>query len=300
MSILTNFSRYLTASHWNIGFVEEDIHEVLHASRLNIRWMRHGYKDRWFADPFLLDVNDREIVVLVEEFAYDNGRGRIAKLVVDRKDYTLKGMKVILDLDTHLSFPFIYRRGADIFLMPENCKSDSTKMYRYAPATDRLEKVSDVSRLPLADATIVGRSDGGECILSTQEPYQNKDRLQVYRFDAESMTADEKPLQDIRFKSNIARNAGAMFEVDGVSYRPAQDCNKCYGNGVVIQRVDDDGRTLRMTDVKAFHSDYPEMDMGYHTFNMRNGLIVVDGHGHDHPWGYKLQRLLSKAKHLIK
>lgn len=300
MSILHHFVSYLTDSRWNIGFVEEDIHDVLHAKRLNIRWMKHGYKDRWFADPQLLEVNEREIIVLVEEFCYQNDRGRIAKLTVGRNDYALREMKVILDLDTHLSFPFIYRKGKDIFLMPENCKSDATKIYRYHPEDDTLTPVSRVTHLPITDAIVAQMDDGREYILSTHEPYQNKERLQVYAFDQERMAMDDKPLQDIPFASNIARNAGEMFEVDGIKYRPAQDCNKCYGNGVVIQRVDYDGARFEMTDVNAFHSDYPEMDMGYHTFNMKNGLVVVDGHGHIRPWGWKLCGALRKLKQTIK
>lgn len=300
MSIINKFVNFLIESHWNIGFVEEDIHEVLRANRLNIHWLKHPYKDRWFADPYFLEVNDKELVVLVEEFCYHTSKGRIAKLTINRKDYSLKGMKIILDLPTHLSFPFIYHRGKDIFLMPENCKSDSTKMYRYDTVSDELEKCSDVSFLPLADAIIVKMSDGNEYVLSTQEPNQNKDHLQVYRFDVDKMAINDVPMQDIPFESNIARNAGALFEVDGVMYRPAQDCNKCYGNGVVIQSVDYDGGKFQMTDVNSFHSDYPKMDMGYHTFNMINGLIVVDGHGHNRKWGFKLHGLLSKVKHLIR
>jgi len=289
----------ITISHWNIGFVEEDIHEVLTAKRLNIHWLKHNYKDRWFADPQLLEVDEKEIVVLVEEFCYKLNRGRIAKLVVNRGDYSLKEMKILLDLPTHLSFPFICRKDGKVFIMPENCKSDSTKMYYYDLQTDELKKYSDVSFLPLTDAIIVKMDDGKEFVFSTQEPSQNKDHLQVYSFDSNKMNINDKVVQDISFPSNIARNAGEVFTVDGVKYRPAQDCNKCYGNGIVLQKVGYVQGMFTMEDVNAFHSDYPEMDMGYHTFNIKNGLIVVDGHGHNYQRIYKMFVMLSKIKHLF-
>lgn len=299
-SLLGKARSYAYSSRWNIGFVEEDIHDVLHAGRLDIRWMKHGYGDRWFADPQLLSVTDREVVVLVEEFADSNRRGRIAKLTVDRADYTLKEMKIILDLPTHLSFPFIYRMEGAIYLMPENCKSDATKIYRYDPATDELTPVSRVTGMPVTDAVITRTADGREWMLSTKEPTQNKDRLDVYAFNPDTLSIDDTLVQTIAFASNIARNAGEVFEVDGVSYRPAQDCNKCYGNGIVLQRVDYEGGRFTMTDINSFHSDYPEMDMGYHTFNMKNGLIVVDGHGHDHKAACWLASKAGAIKRTVK
>lgn len=294
--ILHNIKAYANHSHWNIGFVEEDIRDVLHADRLEIHWMKHGYKDRWFADPQLLAVSDSDITVLVEEFAYSNSRGRIAKLVIDRGTYTLKEMKIILDLPTHLSFPFIYRKDGDIIIMPENCKSDSTKMYRYNITADSLTKLSDVTSLPVTDAVIMRTFDGKEYLFSTKEPMQNMNELQVYIFNPETLCIDDSPIQTISFSSNIARNAGEIFEVDGVSYRPAQDCNKCYGNGVVLQRVDYRDGLFSMTDVNSFHSDYSEMNMGFHTFNTRNGLIIVDGHGYDHRVAHFLVNLLGTFK----
>lgn len=295
-TILGGIKKYAHRSHWNIGFVEDDIRDVLHADRLDIHWMQPWLKDRWFADPQLLSVDDKEIVVLVEEFAYSNRRGRIAKLTVSRADYTLKEMKIVLDLPTHLSFPFIYRKGDDILIMPENCKSDATKMYRYDPATDRLTPVSRVTGIPVTDAVITRTPDGREWMLSTKEPMQNKDRLDVYAFNPDTLSINDTPAQTITFASNIARNAGEVFYVDGVMYRPAQDCNKCYGNGVVLQRIDYEGGKFTMTDVNSFHSDYSEMDMGYHTFNMKNGLIVVDGHGYDHKLAHALVGALGAVK----
>lgn len=48
---------------------------------------------------------------------------------------------------------------------------------------------------------------------------------------------DENPIANVSFQSNVARNAGDAFYIDEQMYRPAQDCNKCYGNGIEIQKV---------------------------------------------------------------
>ena len=55
---------------WNIGFVENTLDGVINGEPLKIKWLNHECKDRWFADPFILDVTDDKIYVLVEEYYY--------------------------------------------------------------------------------------------------------------------------------------------------------------------------------------------------------------------------------------
>ena len=114
LNIIRKIRGVLQSSYWNIGFVEEDIKEVLNSDYLHIHWLHHPYKDRWFADPFFLRVDDTHIVLLAEEFCYASKKGRIAKLVIKREGYLLEEMKIILELPSHLSFPFIFRKDDDI------------------------------------------------------------------------------------------------------------------------------------------------------------------------------------------
>lgn len=280
LELFKKTTKYLRSSYWNIGFVEEDIRDVLNADHLNIHWLHHPYRDRWFADPFFLSVDETHIVLLAEEFCYASQKGRITKLVIKRDGYLLEEMKIILELPSHLSFPFIFRRGDTIFMIPENCKSGQTKVYTYNEKTDEVKEVSVLCHLPLTDAILVKMPDDRHYVLSTKEPTQNKNHLQVYAVDTDTWKMNEQPIQDICFESNIARNAGDVFTCDGILYRPAQDCNKGYGHGVVIQQMNYADGQFSLKDVRTFSSDIPEFDMGYHTFNLMNGLIVVDAHGH--------------------
>lgn len=288
----------MQSSFWNIGFVEEDIKEVLRSDHLHIHWLQHPYKDRWFADPFFLRVDEHSIILLVEEFRYQDKKGRLTKLTVNRANYQLEDVKTILEEPTHLSFPFIYRKDDSVLIIPESSKSGQTDIYVYDEVTDEVKKISTFCHLPLTDAVLVDMPDGKQYVLSTKEPSPNKDHLQIYAADTESWKMTEIPLQDVLFDSRIARNAGDVFEVDGVMYRPAQDCNKGYGHGVVIQQVSyHDGRFAFET-IRTFFSDNPEFDMGYHTFNRMNGLIVMDAHGHRYKMANKMVKLLLMLYHL--
>lgn len=286
----------LRSDMWNLGFITDDITDVIKSDKLNIHWMKHNYTDRWFADPYLLEVTDKQIVVLVEEFCYKLRKGRIARLVVSRPDYVLQDMKIILELPTHLSFPVIYRKDNEVYVMPENSKSGGIVIYRYDDQNFKLEKVQEVSMLPLTDATIVKLKSGEEYVFSTKLPNPNGDELQIYSFDGKTMLMAEKPIASVSFPSNIARNAGDAFYIDEQMYRPAQDCNKCYGNGIVIQKVNKEGNTFMFETINSFHSANPDYSLGYHTFNMKKGLIVVDGHRYRFPKMVQLLNFLSKLK----
>lgn len=278
MSIINFIKHKLVNQFWNIGFIEEGVESVISSGKMKIHWMKHDYSDRWFADPFILSVSKSEIVVLVEEYRYSSQKGRLAKLVLDRNTYVMKEMKIILDLSTHLSFPFIYYKGNDILILPENGQSNSSTIYSYDIKTDVLTNVSEVSNLPLTDATIlnVGSND---FLFSTLRNAANGPKLQIYRFNKDNLTIDDKPFQEFDFKTNISRNAGSAFCINGLLYRPSQDCVKCYGNGIIIQEVFFDGNTFLFKNIISLHSNNSLYDLGYHTFNTKDDLIVIDGHG---------------------
>ena len=114
------------------------------------------------------------------------------------------------------------------------------------------------------------------------------------------MIIDDKPVQKVKFGGKVARNAGEVFVVDGQYYRPAQDCNKNYGNGIVIQRIESVGERFLFSEVKTFFSTNKKMDLGYHTFNMYKGLIVVDGHGHRRKLLFMIYSILVNIKGMWK
>ena len=142
----------IKATKYNIGFVNEPLKSVLDGSSFHINWLKHSYKDRWFADPFILDVNDEEIIVLVEEWYDPIQRGHISRLTVDRKTYELKSTNVVLDDGTHLSFPAIERKGRDVYIHPENSVIGKLENYKYNEKEDRFEKVGLLCNQPLTDS----------------------------------------------------------------------------------------------------------------------------------------------------
>lgn len=139
--------RELRHNLWNIGFIEEGLADTLTNHDPNIHWVKKQFKDRWFADPFILDVTDSDIIILAEEYCYKIRRGRIARVVIDRKTYEEKDFEIILDLPTHLSFPFIIRQNGKVYVMPENSASGCSTIYEYDDDSRKMTPLHHLSRV---------------------------------------------------------------------------------------------------------------------------------------------------------
>ena len=126
--IQSPIGRFFFDNHWNLGFIDS-IEDVMEGRPYRVHWMKHHYRNRWFADPFILSVTEDRIFVLVEEFLDSIKRGRISLLEIQKEDYSLQNITPCLELPTHLSFPAILRDGNRIWVYPENSASDCLSMY---------------------------------------------------------------------------------------------------------------------------------------------------------------------------
>lgn len=261
------------------------------ASNWNNFYIIKAPKGKWYADPFILDVTDDNIVVLVEEFTYSINRGRLAKLVIDKETYKIKQEKIILDLSTHLSFPAVLRLGGDVYLYPENSASGKSILYRYNPENDALVVVNTLSKLPLTDA-IMAEIDGQNYLFATKIPTQNGNELTIY--ESTDKMGNYSPAQAITFADNTARSAGDIFVDNNRIIRPAQNCNGGYGVGLVFQEVtkDKNGKFI----IKELFRQYPLKGyIGMHTYNQYKDYVIVDLHARRHPI---LHKVLQKIKNI--
>ncbi len=263
----------LTVNKWQIGFPQASLENVvLGGGKNHIELLKGVPEDRWFADPFIVDANSSHITLLVEEFLYRSGKGRIAQLTVSRKDYTLERNDTLLELDTHLSFPMIVRRKGKIFVCPENSASGKFDVYEYNPQSGSCNFCGTMCNAPLVDA-VLEEIDGKEYLFATQKPFPNGRVLQVFERDE---TGAFRHKQDVGFADNIGRNAGAFFRIGDELYRPAQDCNGGYGRGLSIQRVVfRDGR-FEFVECARLKSPRGYLDFGMHTLNVYKDVTVID------------------------
>jgi hypothetical protein len=287
------FLRY-TSVCWNIGFVDFNPQTILQEEFLTIHWMKHPYRDRWFADPFILQITEQEIIVLVEEFYYPIKRGRIVKLIIDKKTLRLKTSEVVLELESHLSFPAIFKNGENIYIYPENSTIRKLILYKYNELDNTVKIVSILSNEPLADAIITTSFDK-PYIFSTKLPYPNMNSLDIY--SSKEWDSIYELDHTIYFKDNTARNAGSLFQLDGKWIRPAQDCNDGYGKGLVFQEVVLEENKFSFNELKRFYPTSKKWNIGMHTFNVCDDMAVVDAKRYKNPI---IGKLLMKGYKIVK
>ena len=293
MRLLNRLQGYIKTTKYNIGFVEGTLHSVIGGAPIKVNWLKHHYKDRWFADPFILDVTDAEIAVLAEEWYDPIQRGRISKLIIDRKTFELKSLKVLIDDGSHMSFPAIERIGGEIYIHPENCVVGKLESYKYDKARDCFEKVGVLCEEPLTDSAITNLF-GVPYLFSTKVPDTNGKELGIYSWNPATR---KFALQDIyHFHENLSRMAGDFFEYGGKIYRPAQVCIKSYGDAVSLQEVTHHQGKWSFQEIRRIYSPHPDLDLGFHTFNVYKDFIVVDAVGYRKA---KLCHFLRTIKHLL-
>lgn len=294
MSIKKKLKFFLTGQRWSIGFITESITDIINNKPLHVRYLKGIPKDRWFADPFILSHDNDKIYLLVEEYLYKTRLGRIAKLTISKKDYTLLSSEVVMKLDSHLSFPAILRKDNNVYIYPENAKGLGLALYKYSLDNNSCSYIKTISGEPLADAIITSLF-GEDLMFSTQIPTHNGSRLSVHVF------CNHKPLliKEIDFPSCVARNAGDWFKVGDSIFRPAQDCNGGYGKAVLLQKVRRENETFSFLDVRRITSTNKEYTTGCHTFNYYDNLSVIDVHGYCYPIAAKIYSILQRLRKIL-
>lgn len=292
--------RRVIQPRWRIGIVENSLEGIVNGEELRVQWPANPFHDRWFADPFVLSVNGNEVTLLVEDYRYKDDRGRISRIIVDMERNSIVSCKTILD-GGHYSFPAIMRYEGKIFFYPEQSRQGKLELFEYCAKTETCEYVETLSDEPLTDAIIYKG-----VIYSTRLPEPNGKTLKMFKWpsavqefkhetrnsalgsaalgvmkEKELETRNSK-LETFSFSECIARNAGYFFECGGKVCRPAQECNRWYGNALSIQLYENG----EFKEVRRI----PRM----HTLNSYQGVTVVDRKIFPFKWVYRLLRRTDK------
>jgi hypothetical protein len=290
-------NRLLFSQKWNIGFSNISPQQLINGEKIEIMWLKHSFNDRFFADPFILMVGDKEIVILAEELIFlsysgrrkvliEEPKGKIVKLIVNRKTLQLKERVEILELDSHISFPNILRINNAIYVYPETSDAGKLNLYKYESNSSQLRFEKTIIDEPLIDSCIFFYN-GFYWLTATKK---NLSQRELYIYYSTKPFGGYNPIEEspVFTDEGYARSAGNIFCANGHFYRPGQDCSKNYGGGIIIQEI----KKLDLTGMLIINSRkiYPtssRYNLGIHTINFSDNLCVVDGVGYLHPvYGY--------------
>ncbi len=295
-----SWRKYMIDANWNIGFCEQTPENLIQQKRLNkVQWLKHPYKDRWFADPFIYKVTDEEIIVFVEECnLFGWPKGIICELVIDRKTISLKERHVLLELDTHLSYPAIIRHNGKVYVYPENGASGKLNIYEYDSVSHKLVNPICILNEAVADASIIEQESKYLMIATKYPDTQEK----AFLYQSDSLFGSYKIISDTpcQISRSCSRPGGNWIRVSDKIYRPAQDCSTRYGGALSIMSVQQkDGIQTEEGIFRILPQSF-RYSKGVHTLNFFDGICVVDGYGYLYQLAGRFFDLLKSFKRAIR
>jgi hypothetical protein len=231
---------------------------------------------RYLADPFVF-AHGGKTFLFCEEFPYATGKGVLTAFEL-REDGSVGPAVPVMEQPWHLSYPQVFARDGEIWMIPESCAANRIELYRATRFPDCWTREAIlVDDTPASDATLV--EHGGRLWLFAtvaRDGLSSWDALHIYYADHLTGPWRAHPANPALIDAGCARPAGAMFLRNGELWRPAQDCSRGYGYGLTlcsVERLDEEAfrQTPRMRIA-------PPRNLGHgaHTLNYAAGIETID------------------------
>jgi hypothetical protein len=305
---LSKYFEKLYVKRWTIGISRCSIESILRTKVFNpdITWLTLGSLNKFYADPFLYMSKEGDPDIFLEEFSINENYGKLSVLRVD-ENFNRISYKTLLDTNSHLSYPFIFIENKRTFLFPEASRTGKLSCYEYDSVNNSLIFLQDVLDLPLVDSTIIKHNNiywifGA---LGNQESsVSNKDfssRLYIFFSDSLLGPYAPHPGNPVKNSLNGSRPAGNFIELDGVLFRPSQNCENKYGESITINKVNELNESRYSEEpymlIKINKENKSNNGVhSIHTMNVLGNFMVVDGE----KWTFTpLNKLISYFKKRI-
>lgn len=186
-------------------------------------------KDMWIADPTMFTANG-EHYLFVEVYENKKKKAAIGYYHFENNVPVYKGL--IIEKSYHMSYPCVFEYSGEFYMIPESSANNSITLYKAEHFPNKWVKETDLlNGEKYVDSTVFRHGDD----LGLLSYKVTKGGWQLVNF---SLDMDQKVLKKekiIHYKDNIGRPAGYIF---AGNKRPAQDCQKKYGENLLIYEVD--------------------------------------------------------------
>ena len=220
----------LFAESWSVAYRKASAGSILNDYQTPFLLIPNTMR-YWAADPIVFEHNEKTYI-FAELYDYSKYRGIIGVSEYDGKKFSR--WKPVLVETTHLSYPFVFRRGNEVYMMPENRDKGSLILYRAVdfPYTwEYCKTIKDGVRW--VDTTLVEVNDGyvgfTESISETIKDY-------VIYLDSNLELMGWRNIENLG--NGCYRCGGPMFMYQGMLVRITQDCQKNYGEALFVRYCD--------------------------------------------------------------
>jgi hypothetical protein len=237
-------------------------------------------RGREYADPFVLRRNDRHFVFF-EDYDRSSKRGAISYIEINDRGRCSTARRA-LERDYHLSYPFLFSQGEDVYMLPETAGEQRIELYRATsfPYEWKLERVL-LEAIPAADSTLL-RHRGMLWLFAAVAPSGGPPVDELHLFYADSLLGEwmPHPMNPVVASAGDARPAGAIFSRNGQLIRPAQDCSRSYGRRVILNRIEvldrNQYREIPVGSIEAIRTGF--WGLKTHSYNANGDYEAFDGY----------------------
>ena len=236
-------------------------------------------KDRFWADPFPWQVNGEDFI-FYEELPFNTMKGHISSIKLGRTLDILSN-EIVLERPYHLSYPFLFEYGKQLYMLPETRHNHQIEIYRCESFPNKWEKAGTlIAGIDAVDTTLL-EFNGKWWMFTNVIKAGGNAYDSLYLYHANSPLSDNwvpHPLNPIVRNIQQARPAGRIFKRGNDLIRPSQDCSSRYGYAInfnLIEELSDTGyRELLIKTFLPPHDD--RRILATHTWNSFRSLNAID------------------------
>ncbi|MBZ9701882.1 MULTISPECIES: formyl transferase [unclassified Mesorhizobium] len=268
------------APHWKVGWRQTQGQDLLDLRAHPATGWQVLPDDgsRFYADPFPI-LHQGKVTLFVEDYIHRLGRAIISAVPFGPSG-PIGRPEPVLDLPYHLSYPFVFERDGEVWMVPESCANRTVDLYRATAFPGGwVKEATLLSDIVASDATLVehgGRwwlfatvRDGGGAF---------SDALHLWSAPDFRGPWTPHPKNPVLIDIASARPAGRMVEREGQLLRPVQDCRRSYGAALGIASIvylDLDGMSQVVETILTPGALWSGRKL--HTLNEAGGLEFIDG-----------------------
>lgn len=262
---------------WNIGFCNCSIDKFLSEedkTNLNIQWFKKPKKNCYFADPFVIKTK-KDTYIFFEWYSYPKGK---ADLTVALKSEGFDKYHKLTNFKEHRSYPFVFEDDGTIYCLPEANQTNKVVLYRFDEERLTLEEDSVLLEgFPIVDATLHHHDNRWFMFLANQK----QSHTHLYIYHSQDLKGPYQPHDNnpAIIDCSKSRPAGKIFDYQGKTIRPSQNCTEHYGQSITLEEIDI--LTDKLFSARPFGIVEPiygsDYDEGIHTINSSDDMTVFDG-----------------------
>lgn len=231
---------------------------------------------RFYADPFLRR-QDGRTWLFFEEYSDELSRAWISVAEV-LPSGILGPVQPCLQLDSHLSFPFVFGNDDEHFMVPESAHAGQVRLYRARafPHDWVLDRV--LLEGPFVDTVIWSHQHRVWLLTTLSEA--NRTAVHSLLFSAPSLRDDFRlhGASPLFGDARCARNAGRVTACQGRLLRVSQDCSTSYGRSFRFNEITDlNEDTFRERPLATYVGEEWSGLVGTHTYDRAGDIEVIDG-----------------------